>query len=432
MFLDPSAGISHINACCSLNPPRAFIGGWKAHLLGVVAKGIRAIPIKLALPSAQISADKKLPEIKIELDDAALITFTSGSTGQPKAAIRTHRFLLAQHQALESSIHLEAGEVDLTTLPIFVLANLASGVTSLLPDANLARPGFVEGAPIARQVARHAPTRTGGSPAFYERLAEKSPEMFQGFRKIYTGGAPVFPNLLHRLHELAPQAHVTAVYGSTEAEPIAEIEFSEIHDADWQGMRSGQGLLTGKPVSQIQLRIMRDQWGTPLGSFTSEEFSALAQSTGPIGEIVVSGNHVLPGYLHGRGDPETKFRVDGTIWHRTGDAGYLDAKGRLWLLGRCSAKIEDERGILYPFTAECVAQAFSFVRRAAFIAHQGQRILLIQTRADVTENQITELETSLVPLQIDRLFRVPRIPVDARHNAKVNYPELRKQLSKIL
>lgn len=64
--------------------------------------------------------------------------------------------------------------------------------------------------------------------------------------------------------------------------------------------------------------------------------------TGEIGEIVVTGQHVLKGYLDGRGDDETKFRVEEEIWHRTGDSGYLDEQGRLWLwnlseLGSCAS-----------------------------------------------------------------------------------------------
>ena len=74
------------------------------------------------------------------MDDEALITFTSGSTGAAKAAVRTHGFLLAQHAVLARDLELQAGEVDLTTLPIFVLANLASGVCSVIPDVDMRAP----------------------------------------------------------------------------------------------------------------------------------------------------------------------------------------------------------------------------------------------------------------------------------------------------
>src|SRR5205085_4282669 len=123
---------------------------------------------------------------------------------------------------------------------------------------------------------------------------------------------------------------------------------------------------------------LRDQWGTPVGPFTQAQFDAACCRAGEPGEIVVSGAHVLQGYLHGHGDDETKFRVDGVVWHRTGDAGNLDESGRLWLLGRCVAKIRDEHGELYPFAAETAVYQDPNVRRAAVVAHHGKRILAVE------------------------------------------------------
>ena len=114
----------------------------------------------------------------------ALVTFTSGSTGEPKAAVRTHGFLLAQHAVLEESLSLAPGEVDLTTLPIFVLANLASGVTSVIPDADLRYPGRIEPGPVFEQLRQldrttHrlvGRTRIAASPALLARLAAHTRE----------------------------------------------------------------------------------------------------------------------------------------------------------------------------------------------------------------------------------------------------------------
>ena len=64
----------------------------------------------------------------------------------------------------------------------------------------------------------------------------------------------------------------------------------------------------------------------------TQRAARLMAAGGEPGEIVVAGGHVLPGYLNGEGDVETKFEVDGARWHRTGDLGYLDGAGRLWLL----------------------------------------------------------------------------------------------------
>jgi acyl-CoA synthetase (AMP-forming)/AMP-acid ligase II len=433
VFMDPSAGLAHLNVCSSLCRPKAFIGSAKAHLLRLVCSEMRGIPIaihtKQALQTEDLAPDE-LPEP--DLTDPALMTFTSGSTGQPKAAVRTHGFLLAQHRALADSIKLEPGELDLTTLPIFVLANLASGVTSLLPDANISRPGTVKVEGIAAQIDRYHPTRTGGSPAFYTQLAEFSEtrrNILSGFQKIYTGGAPVFPALLRRLQSLARDAEVTAVYGSTEAEPIAHVSYQEIRSSSDQRAGSNGGLLAGKPIAGIKCAVIADRWGKPLGPMTQNEFVRTQCPANQTGEIVVQGPHVLSGYLNGVGDQETKFKVDDLIWHRTGDAGYFDDQSRLWLLGRCAAKVYDQRGPVYPFAVECIIQNLEFVRRCAFLDHQGARLLLIEPiGTNLSEQERAQLSAAVNPFAVDEI-RVMKLPVDRRHNAKIDYPRLRKMLA---
>ena len=417
VFLDPSSGFSHINACCRKLPPSALIAIWPIRMMRPFVQELRRIPKVFCPPGLVPAGGGELPEFP-SADASALITFTSGSTGAPKAAVRSHQFLIAQHRALEKSIALEEGERDLTTLPVFVLANLASGVTSILPDARISHPGTVDGGRIERQVRRLQPTRTGGSPAFYLRMATV-PGALSGFRKIYTGGAPVFPSTLQILKAAAADAAVVAVYGSTEAEPIAHVECREIGPEDWEAMRRGKGLLAGKPIPEIRLRIVADQWGSSL--LDGKELPA-----GETGEILVTGDHVLKGYLNGEGDEETKVRLDGEIWHRTGDAGCLDEAGRLWLLGRCAAKVTDAGGVLYPFAVECVAMSLPSIRRAAFVAHVGRRVLVIEGTPG--EEELETLRQNVAWARVDRVLQVKQIPVDARHNAKVNYPKLRAML----
>src|SRR5690606_26479444 len=89
---------------------------------------------------------------------------------------------------------------------------------------------------------------------------------------IFTGGGPVFPNLLREAARFAPDAAIHAVYGSTEAEPIAHLRMDEIAEADWSAMASGGGLLAGKPIPEISVEL-RDH------------------------EIFVAGEHVNRGYL---------------------------------------------------------------------------------------------------------------------------------------
>jgi acyl-CoA synthetase (AMP-forming)/AMP-acid ligase II len=440
MFLDPGAGREHIERCCTLNPPRALIAGTRAQFLCLMSRALGRIPRKFVigwpLPglrrwSAHEHLEPHADILDCGPDTPALLTFTSGSTGRPKGALRTHGFLLRQHEILARSFRLQPEAVDLTTLPIVLLANLASGLTSVIPDADLRYPGAVRPGPILDQVERHGVTRSVASPAFFECLARGAGgRTLPRFEQVYTGGAAVFPRTLEEIHSLAPGADVVAVYGSTEAEPIAHVSRNDITAADVGAMLSGRGLLAGAPINEIELRVVPDRWGTPLGLYSAEQFRALCLESDRPGEIVVTGEHVLKGYLQGRGDEETKFRVGGATWHRTGDAGYLDAQGRLWLLGRCAARIQDGRGELYPFAVEAAVYHDTGVRRAALAAHGGRRVLAVECldASHAADPQRLRQEVAWAGIDEVRVFR--HIPVDKRHNAKIDYPALRRMLER--
>ena len=262
------------------------------------------------------------------------MTFTSGSTGAPKAAVRSHGLLVAQQQILASELRSAPGDLVLSGLPIFVLANLGCGAASLIPGCDLSRPGAVDAAAVIERVRELGVTCIQGSPAFLEKLTDHCRSRgirLCSVRRICTGGAPVFPRLLDLIQAAAPQADVTAIYGSTEAEPIACLPRAGLRPEDRAAMDAGGGLLAGRPVAATRLRVLPDRWGAPIGPFGEPEFERLCRGPGQAGEIVVSGAHVLKGYLHGEGNCDTKFSVEGRIWHRTGDAGRIDPEGNLWL-----------------------------------------------------------------------------------------------------
>jgi len=440
MFLDPGQGREHLEQCCAMGRPQALVATSKAHFLRLTSPALRRIshkfvvgpPVPGAVPWSRAvelpACDHVVPR---DPGMPALLTFTSGSTGRPKAAVRTHGFLLAQHRVLADVMGLEPGAIDLTAMPIFVMANLASGVTSLIPDADLRYPGSIDPVPVLAQILTHHPVSTVASPALLERLARCCAQhhcLLPSFRKVFTGGAPVFPRLLDQLQRVAPEADIVAVYGSTEAEPIAHIARRELGADDIRAMLGGRGLLAGPPVKALDLRILPDRWGSPIGPYSEAEFAGESLPPGEAGEIVVSGDHVLPGYLHGQGDHETKFSVNGRIWHRTGDAGYLDGRGRLWLLGRCAARIDDGHGIIYPFAVEAAVSHYPFLRRSALIAYRGRRILAVELDDGVSATGLPALKRPLAWAHVHEIQVHKRLPVDKRHNAKIDYPALHKLL----
>ncbi|NUO62330.1 MAG: AMP-binding protein [Gemmatimonadaceae bacterium] len=426
--LEPSASRAQIAAALDAGRPRGLFASRLGALLAVSMSAMRRVPVKftttrwipgtISIGRARGLAATPIVEA-VRGDHPALLTFTSGSTGVPKGAIRTHDVLRAQHVALRS-VAAAAGETDLVSLPIVVLTNLAAGATSILPAADLRRPGAIDPVPVLAQIERLGATRITASPALVDRLvsAPGAASMLRGVKRIVTGGGPIFPDLIARARA-SSDAEVVAVYGSTEAEPVAHLAGSGLSSADVAAMRGGAGLLAGRPVPETQLRIVpRD---APLAASLD-----MLPEPGTIGEIVVSGAHVVLGYLDGRGDAETKIRHAGRIWHRTGDLGSLDERGRLWLFGRVGAAIEDERGRMFPFAVECAARLVAPGRTLAAASAEGKRVLLVRERLAPSEHEA--LEHALRWASIDTVVDECPIPLDRRHNSKVDYPALRKLL----
>jgi acyl-CoA synthetase (AMP-forming)/AMP-acid ligase II len=440
MFVDPSAGRGHIDRCCDLLPPSGLVANSRAHLLRLCSPALRRIPLKWSVGGG-VPFTSRMEQLRQCSNDGivdacgaeapALASFTSGSTGQPKAAVRTHGFLLAQYRAVAQSLKLTPGEVELVTMPIFVLANLASRVTSVIADADLRRVGEIDPGPVIRQIHEHGVDRFAASPSFFEKLVEgceRSGIQFDSVRKIFTGGGPVAPWLLDRLQKVAPRSEITVVYGSTEAEPISTVARGEIDTQDAAAISGGRGLLVGKPVPSIDVRIICDRWGESLGQLTRREFEGLCRPSNEPGEIVVSGTHVLDDYLHGQGADENKFCVDRTRWHRTGDAGYFDDRGRLWLLGRCAARLDDGYGALYPLGVEQAALRNPSIGKAAIVSHRDQRVLVVTLRDSEARPDCNALLKSLAFANVDSIRIVKRLPVDRRHQSKIDYSSLRKLL----
>ena len=405
VLLDPAKDARFLDDCLTWFPVKAYFGSPKAHLLRIKSHQLRKLKTHfhtgnwLPFTRAWSPSSGSTAIAETIADTPAIVTFTSGSTGTPKGVVRSHGFLLAQDAALGQSLALKEGQVDLVTLPVFLLSNLSHGLTSVIADNT--QPGNPDLPKISTQIQKHNITRATASPAFFENLPDV---LLSGFSEIYTGGGPVFTDLLARLKFLGVQSH--AVYGSTEAEPIAHFNVDDLNEDLLDLISNGAGLPAGQPVPGIEMKIIKDDGARTLSKMTSSEFNALESR---IGEILVSGDHVLKGYLAGRGDEESKLCVDGKIWHRTGDAGRLDETGQLWLLGRCLARWND----FYPLQIEAAVRALHPAWKCAF--YKGLLIV---------EEYPERLADSLPWIPELGAVQVEKIPLDQRHNAKIDYPKL--------
>lgn len=393
VFPEPALGLSGLRHAVRIAGPKALL---TTGLYGL----IRFVIPELWSVQRHFGTDPRRPGnrlTELPADHAALISFTSGSTGRPKAIVRSHGFLAAQDAALDSLIAPQReNEIDLVAFPVFVLANLARGTTSVLPNWRLRDPGSADPKAIARLLHEHHVTRALVPPSIAEKLAEL-PGL--PLHTIMTGGGPVFPDLLRRLQSLLPQsADIISVYGSTEAEPIAWQRASTISIEQWHAMETGSGLLGGRPISAVDLQI-RD------------------------GEIIVTGDHVNKFYLGGEGDAENKLRIGTSIWHRTGDAGRLDAQGNLWLRGRAANGI----GGRYPFEVEAPARTWPGVRRVAFLTLKNQPALAIEG----DQSHLPAWQSAAATLAIKTVIPIAKMPLDRRHHSKIDLLALRKAVEKV-
>jgi acyl-CoA synthetase (AMP-forming)/AMP-acid ligase II len=393
VFPEPAMGLNGLRHAARVTAPKAFLSSGVYRLLGWVVPELRALPLRLT-PDDQDQASAPLADVDVE--HPALISFTSGSTGTPKAIVRSHAFLAAQNECIAGLLKPKrVAEVDLVAFPVFVVANLALGVTSVLPNWNVRKHDHADADAIAALIARHGVTRALIPPSVCERLASLA--HMPPLEAMFTGGGPVFPSLLRKLAAKLPYADIVAVYGSTEAEPIAHLHVRDIKDDDWTAMEQGAGLLAGAPIPEIELRI-------------------------DDAEILVTGAHVNKGYLDSRHNAGNKSVIDGAVWHRTGDAGRLDGEGRLWLLGRHEARING----LYPFPVEVSAMSWPGVRRAALVALNRRAVLAVEG----DRSHEVAWRSHGAALGDIEVVAIDAIPLDRRHLSKVDYAALLRTLER--
>jgi acyl-CoA synthetase (AMP-forming)/AMP-acid ligase II len=381
--------------------PRGVIAGPVGCALAGVDPALRRAPVRLyALPRRvagalgagavdQALGMAPLAPAAVASEDEALLSFTTGTTGFPKVVRRSHGVLLAQHGALAAVRRPVAGARDLVGLPLLILHNLGSGVTSVLP------PRGGGGGALRGTVARLGVHSAAGFPSLFETLLEGAAEgELPALRAVQIGGAAPAPELLRRLHAVAPAADVTLVYGATEAEPIATCGADE-YLAQYPDTAGGAGICLGRPVPGVEVRI------------------------GVGGNVLVRGGRVA--------GPENG-------WHDTGDVGRLDDDDRLWLLGRGAHAVSVPGGTLFPAEVEPAVAALPWVAGAVLAAvetSEGRRAALaVQPRRWGTRGERRAWEGEVAALStgrgwtMERMALVRRLPRDWRSGSKIDYPRL--------
>lgn len=423
VFLDEWVSKARMEECCRVAPCKGFIGVTKARLLRWFSSELRKIPVVLNIKNERSKNQK--PHIEATTyEDNALITFTTGSTGTPKAAKRTHGLLNEQFVALREKINPTPGDVDMTLLPIVLLINLGTGVTSVIARFKASKPKSFQPSLLVSQIKQHKINRITASPFFIKCLSQhliSNNIHLPGIKQLFTGGAPVFPAEAALYCKAFPNADVQIVYGSTEAEPISSLSATLL-----QRSESNNGLWVGIPYHKTEVKII------PIsdGEITLQQGETL-QSLNPdeVGEIAVAGPHVLKEYINNpNAIKRNKISESGKIYHRTGDSGFMDSNGNLFLCGRCATIIQFGEQTVYPFICENFIQSVNGISIGTVMLLNGKLMII----AESTNRELQPLQEpqlmSMHPKPTGVLF-VKSIPRDPRHNSKIDYERLRKNLT---
>jgi acyl-CoA synthetase (AMP-forming)/AMP-acid ligase II len=241
-------------------------------------------------------------------------------------------------------------------------------------------------------------------------------------------GAPVSGELLERMRRILPDdAEIHTPYGATESLPIVSIESKEIITDTWEQTRKGKGTCVGRPLPGIEIRIIKIT-EDDLEEITSEHFLEREE----IGEIIVSGDVVTKAYDNDeRSTRKAKTLYKNRLWHRMGDAGYLDIQGRLWFCGRTAHRVCTSSGIKYSVQCEAIVNNHPDIFRSALVGISAEDDFKIPAIILEKERNCTKTEKEIL-LEVKSLASESELtkdinmflfhksfPVDIRHNAKI-------------
>jgi acyl-CoA synthetase (AMP-forming)/AMP-acid ligase II len=408
VFVDEWVNIKRLSMCCKIAKCKAIIAPLPYRIIGYFISEIRKIDLFLS-HKKQIQFSKIELE-KTEASDSALITFTTGSTGIPKAADRSHGFLKAQFDALHP---LLKGQVSMTMLPIVLLLNLGLGITSVIAKFKTSKFKNFDAKKILDEIKKHKVDSIVASPFYLLELANTVQERTT-LQYIISGGAPVFAKDVEKISKIVGNTNFTIVYGSTEAEPISHCEANEVIKS-----KNAFGLLVGKPVQSVSLKIISPQF---LPQTTEKELSDLELQNENIGEIIVSGKAVNTSYIDNpQAIAKHKIKTEKTIWHRTGDSGYLDEKGQLFLTGQVSQIIHHNGKTYYPFVIENKLKNSDGVKAGTLLLVKNKLILVLCTTNFFNKNTVSDIE-------YDEIRYFTSLPFDPRHHSKIDYQKLMQLL----
>jgi acyl-CoA synthetase (AMP-forming)/AMP-acid ligase II len=319
---------------------------------GKISSSFNAVHYEEALNGAQPAP---LPEPQISDDDLAHLYYTSGTTGQPKGVMLSHKNICVHALAAIAEFKLDDRDTWIHVAPLFHLADAWAAFAITWVGGRHVMVGDFDPPRILHTMAQERITITNMIPTMLnELLNTKGVEAhdFSSLRVVMSGGAPMAPDLTRRIMDTFKCDYIQT-YGMTETSPYLTVSILKERltrlAAEEQFVFKAK---TGRPFMGILLKVVRED-GTEVKPDNKE-----------VGEIIVKGDTVTKGYWNQLAETEKTFK-DG--WLFTGDMAIVDAEGYVNIVDRKKDMIITGGENIYSVEVENVLYAHPCIFEAAVI-----------------------------------------------------------------
>lgn len=278
------------------------------------------------------------PDVQVTEDDTYIMMYTSGTTGRPKGVIHKHRDMIHHNFLMIECMKLNKNDIGFSVAPLNHTAELH---TSFLPRVMVGATTIImhhfEAEKVLRTIEEEKVTHIFAAPTMVNMLLNvKEFESFDlsSLRLLGYGGASMAPVLIRRFQEKT-NADLVQMFGTTEMGPVMSVLYP-----DEQLAKAGSA---GKAILTHQIKISRiEENDRP----TNPENECLV---GEIGEILVKGPCMMKEYYC---RPEATEKALAYGWYHTGDMGYVDSEGYIWIKDRMDYMINTGAENVYPREVE--------------------------------------------------------------------------------
>lgn len=459
-MIDPSVGYMNVAERLSNIQPEAFIGipialagrllfGWGPR------RGQKLVCVDGFFPGAisfktlvSHSGTEHIPPA-VSPDDPAVILYTTGSTGPAKPAMYLHRNFVNVFRTAHHSWRYHQDEripMDMAAFPAFHMLAIAAGGTTIVPPINFARatPATTNPKPVVEVINAAGVRSLFASPALLERIANYADAhhmTLPTLERVIGGGAPIFEPLVRTLLRVMPEhGEVWANYGATEALPSTEHGSTDMLGETAALSASGHGVCVGTPFPGINMQVVG-----PIDQNSTRRLDFEELPVGELGELIVQGPNISPAYFND--DESTRknklYDEDGAVWHRLGDVGHKDKTGRFWVEGRVSQCLHIEGKRVPPMPIEAIFDQHPLVRRSGLVQRRGadgrnEAVICVEPWEKLSATEQTTLKKALSRIAnahpkasiVSTILISPGLPLDPRHNAKIERPRLAQWAAK--